>query len=64
MTSFFCDEAAEDDEYNVIRDKPRFSQDKAFIEEMTGISAMFKSYPVLISKRELWNKLEKVYEKR
>ncbi|MGF1933684.1 MAG: hypothetical protein RM347_004710 [Nostoc sp. ChiQUE02] len=34
MTSFFCDEAAEDDEYNVIRDKPRFSQDKAFIEEM------------------------------
>ncbi|MBG1261071.1 hypothetical protein [Nostoc commune] len=34
MTSFFCDKAAEDNEYNVIRDEPRFSQDKAFIEEM------------------------------
>ncbi len=34
MTSFFCDEAAEDHEYNVIRDEPRFLQDKAFIEEM------------------------------
>ncbi|MBW4451354.1 MAG: hypothetical protein KME55_01055 [Nostoc indistinguendum CM1-VF10] len=34
MTSFFCDEAAEDNEYNVIRDEPIFSQDKAFIEEM------------------------------
>ncbi|MEH2209440.1 hypothetical protein [Nostoc sp.] len=34
MTLFFCDEAAEDNEYNVIRDEPSFSQDKAFIEEM------------------------------
>lgn len=34
MTSFFCHETAEDNEYNVIRDEPRFSQDKAFIEEM------------------------------
>ena len=34
MTSFFCHETAEDNEYNVIRDEPRFSQDKEFIEEM------------------------------
>ncbi|MDZ8226802.1 hypothetical protein [Nostoc sp. ChiVER01] len=34
MTSFFCHEAAKDNKYNVIRDEPRFSQDKEFIEEM------------------------------
>lgn len=34
MTSFFCHGTAEDNKYNVIRDEPRFSQDKEFIEEM------------------------------
>lgn len=52
MTSFFCDEAAEDNEYNVIRDEPRFSQDKAFIEEMWSEYKQYADRHFLLESRK------------
>jgi hypothetical protein len=52
MTLFFCDEAAEDNEYNVIRDEPIFSQDKAFIEEMWSDYKQYADRHFLLESRK------------